>query len=462
MTTLHAEPVTARHAKPLQSPAPEQPNPSPTPAPATPVQSNPVNSNAFYPKEVQSFKETGLPDSFIESLVFKHLLGVGSNTGRGIARDLALPGKDLQELLASLKNRQLIAYKGSATMGDFEYALTDAGRERAKRFLEETTYCAQAPVTLPDYVESVRLQTIEHEHGGPEALREAFADLVIADSVLDQLGPALNSGRGLFIFGEPGNGKTSIAERVTACFGSSIWIPRALFIQGEVIQFYDQQCHEEIINDKPSIVRGGEHDRRWIQIKRPTIVVGGELTMDALELNVNQQSHITEPSIQLKSNCGTLVIDDFGRQRVDPVALLNRWIVPLEKRYDYLTLANGKKIQVPFDQLIVFSTNLEPKELVDEAFLRRIPYKINIPDPTEEEFRLLMKLTAGNYKLTHDDASVDHLIETYYRQTKRRFRGCHPRDLLLQIINEAKYLSVVPAMSKEAFDRACARYFTLL
>lgn len=418
----------------------------------------------FVPRPREKFAEMRIPETLIEALVFRHLLAAGSNTGRGIAVELCIPGKPTLALMADLKNRQLVVYKGNASMGDFEYTLTDAGRDRARRYLEECTYAGAAPVALEDYVESVKAQTIEREHPGPEQLRAAFQDLLINDAMLRRLGPAINSGRGLFLYGYPGNGKTSIAERVTSCFGTSVWIPKSVFVEGEIIQFYDPQCHELIDDSKPSIVKGQgqEHDTRWVRIKRPTIVVGGELTMDALELRFNGFTKITEPSVQMKSNCGTLVIDDFGRQRMPPIELLNRWIVPLEKRYDYLSLANGKKIQVPFDQLIIFSTNLEPKELVDDAFLRRIPYKINVSDPSEEEFAELMRIMAERFGLAHNESAVQHLVSAHYRANGRQFRCCHPRDLLLQIINQAKFARREPVMSVEGFDEACANYFTLL
>lgn len=430
--------------------------PAMTPSPAS------KSSNGFLPRPCETYAQMGIPDSLVEALVFKHLMAAGANTGRGIAMELCLPGKPTMALMAELKNRQFVVYKGNASMGDFEYTLTESGRERARKYMEECTYNGAAPVPLADYVKAVKAQSIETEHPGPEQLRAAFHDLLINDAMLGRLGPAVNSGRGLFLYGYPGNGKTSIAERVTSCFGSDIWIPKALFVEGEIIQLFDPQCHEAVGSGQPSIVKGQEHDTRWLRIKRPTIVVGGELTMSSLELQFNRITKIAEPSVQLKSNCGTLVIDDFGRQRMEPIELLNRWIVPLEKRYDFLTLSNGKKIQVPFDQLIIFSTNLEPKQLVDDAFLRRIPYKINVPDPSESEFRELMRIMAGKFGMAYDESAVTHLIDAHYRANHRPFRCCHPRDLLLQIVNQARFARREPRMTIEGFDQACANYFTLL
>jgi predicted ATPase with chaperone activity len=281
--------------------------------------------------------------------------------------------------------------------------------------------------------------------------------------MLRKLGPAINSGRGMFLFGAAGNGKTSIAERVTAAFGKYIWIPRALGIDGDIIRLFDPVNHEEApLEDESAMASATKIDQRWLRIKRPTIVVGGELTMDNLEVTLNTTTGISEAPMQLKSNCGTLVIDDFGRQRMTTDELLNRWIVPLEKRYDFLNLASGKKIQVPFDQLVIFSTNLEPRDLVDEAFLRRIPYKIEATDPSEENFRKLVEIMAKVVKVEYNAAAVDHLVENHYKKKGRPFRNCQPRDLLLQIRNLCLYENRPPAMTPEAMDFAVDNYFSVM
>lgn len=281
--------------------------------------------------------------------------------------------------------------------------------------------------------------------------------------MLDRLGPAMNSGRGLFLYGSPGNGKTSIAERVTRAFGKYIWIPRAIGIDGEIIRLYDPVNHEEApLSPGTGVWDKRKIDKRWVRIFRPTIVAGGELTMSSLEVTINTSTGISEAPLQLKSNCGTLVIDDFGRQRMSIDDLLNRWIVPLEKRYDFLNLPNGKKIQVPFDQLIIFSTNLEPRELVDEAFLRRIPYKIEVIDPTEEEFRDLFKMVGQQLGLEYRPEAIDYLIQTHYKATGRPLRFCQPRDLLLQIRNYCAYHDQPPKLTNEHFDLAVENYFAVM
>jgi predicted ATPase with chaperone activity len=281
--------------------------------------------------------------------------------------------------------------------------------------------------------------------------------------MLRRLGPAINSGRGMFLYGSAGNGKTTIAERVTRAFGQYIWMPRAIGVDGEIIRLYDPVNHEECpLPVNTALLDQSKIDRRWIRIRRPTIVVGGELTMESLEVTLNRSTGISEAPLQLKSNCGTLVIDDFGRQKMSTDQLLNRWIVPLEKRYDFLNLPNGKKIQVPFDQLIVFSTNLEPRDLVDEAFLRRIPYKIEIVSPTEAQFRSLFKMMSDRLGFEHDQEPIDYLIQTHYLATGRPFRACQPRDLLLQVRNYCLYYKQQPKISREFLDLAVENYFAVM
>lgn len=415
----------------------------------------------IYPVEPQTLAELGLPETFIDAQVCKYLFATGEAMTRKVERDLCLPSKPVQDVLAVLKKDRHIFYKSEA-MGDFMVCLSESGRDRARRYLDENMYVGPAPVLLSHYIESVKQQSITKERPGKKAVKTAFADILLEERVLDRLGPAINSGRGLFLYGFPGNGKTTIAERITKSFGEDIWIPYSIYVEGEIIKFYDAESHERVADDKLGVPEGETYDPRWVKVTRPTIVVGGELTMSSLELQYNPHTKITEPSVQLKSNCGTLVIDDFGRQRMAPIELLNRWIVPLEKRYDYLILANGKKIQVPFDQLIIFSTNLEPKDLVDDAFLRRIPYKICVEDPTEEMYRKLLKFMAGKFKIPYEEAAVDYLVQTHYLQKKRPFRCCQPRDLLQQIINFSAYHGMEPRMTNQAMDAACENYFAVM
>jgi hypothetical protein len=426
---------------------------------------NARSGEPFTPRAPADFKEAGLEPGAVEGLIVKYLSIVGSAMGGEIAKELCLPTQPIIDYLSFLKQQQILVYVGSSHMGDFTYTLTDAGRDRAARFMMESMYVGPAPVPLNAYVEAITAQTITAMQPREEDLRKAFSDLLISREMFNVLGPAINSGRGMFLYGAPGNGKTCIAERITRCFGDTIYIPRCLVVDGLIIKLFDAANHEEIACRQDSIFRKDHIDERWVRIRRPTIVAGGELTMNSLEVQYNATSKTCEAPLQMKSNCGTLLIDDFGRQRMAPIELLNRWIVPLEKRYDFLSLPTGKKVRVPFDQLIIFSTNLEPRELCDEAFLRRIPYKINVCDPTEAEFRQLFDLVGPQMGFEMDAAAktaLDHLIETHYRKVGRPFRCCQARDLTLQVRNRCLYLGQPLKLTPELFDHAVSAYFTVM
>ncbi len=420
-------------------------------------------SSSFIPRQPRTIAETGIPPALIEKIIMRYLLQVGSETGRRIASQLKLPFKVIEPLLKQQRTDKHIDLSGTTSSGDSEFCITDSGRERARRYNDESTYFGSSPVSLDDYKDAVARQTIAGQVVTADDLARAFKGLIINSAMMNRLGPAINSGRGMFLFGEPGNGKTSIAERVTAAFGSTVWIPRAICIDGDIMRIFDPGVHDEV--EEPaqtgSLMDLQDIDRRWVQIKRPTIIAGGELTMDELEVSQNSQSKICESPLQMKSNCGTLVIDDFGRQKMPVDMLLNRWIVPLEKRYDFLNMPSGKKIQVPFDQLIIFSTNLEPKDLVDGAFLRRIPYKIEVPDPSEEEFRELCRIMCGVMGFEHKPDVIDYLVETHYKGV-RPFRLCQPRDLLLQVKNYCQFHNLHAEMSQAAFDAAVENYFSAM
>ncbi len=424
---------------------------------------NSGDSGQFRPASPETLAETGLTFEEVERLILKYLLSKGSAKGRDVSGHIRLPFQIVDPILKTLKQERMVAFKGAAEMGDYEFAITDYGRERAGRYSDECTYFGSAPVTLPDYLEAMAAQSIAKQQASEEDLRAAFSDLIISQDMFARLGPAINSGRGMFLFGDPGNGKTSIAERVTKCFGSTIWIPRTLGIDGDIIRIYDPGTHEEVETvSHEGIFDLSGVDQRWVQIVRPTIVAGGELTMDELEIVQNPQTKICEAPLQLKSNCGTLVIDDFGRQAMPVDLLLNRWIVPLEKRYDFLNLPSGKKIQVPFDQLIIFSTNLEPKDLVDDAFLRRIPYKIEVKAPSEEDFRKLFHMVAPNLGFEYNEEAITYLIEKHFKAENRPLRACHPRDLLQQVKNFCVYKKQKKQISNEAFDFAVFNYFSVM
>jgi predicted ATPase with chaperone activity len=421
-----------------------------------------LSDDSFRPAEPRSIEETGLSAALVENLILKYVLLIGSAAGRKIADNICLPFGLLEPILQSLRQRQLLVNSASAQMGDFVYTLTDQGRQRARSNMEQCSYLGAAPVPLDDYIVSVEAQTVRAEAPQKRHLQKAFSDITVEPDMLDMLGPAVNSGAGLFLYGAPGNGKTTLAKRITMCFGSSIWIPRTITEDGQFIKLFDAACHESIENNDSGILKSAEHDRRWVKIRRPTVVVGGELTLDSLEIRHDATSNVSEASLQLKSNCGCLLIDDFGRQRISPTDLLNRWIIPLENRYDFLTLATGKKIQVPFEQLIIFSTNLQPTDLADEAFLRRIPYKIEVGDPTREEFLTLFKIIAKSLHCEFRSEAVDHLIEKHYTRVGRPLRRCQPRDLMYQVRNFCVYNSLPVEMRPEYFDRVVPSYFTVV
>ncbi|MFQ5429789.1 MAG: AAA family ATPase [Phycisphaerae bacterium] len=443
----------------IQAPPRQRPMKTPPKHPAKQTSS----AQAFLPAQPANFKEAGLDVGVVEALLLKYLAGAGSSSGGEIAGELCLPSEPIIEHLAHLKHQQIVVHVGN--MGDFTYSLTEKGRDRVQRCLRESLYVGPAPVPIEVYIEAVRAQTITRLHPREEDLRRAFGDLLLSEDMFEVLGPAINSGRGMFLYGDPGNGKTSIAERITRCFGDEIFIPKCLIADGYILKLFDAANHEVVSYKQDSILKKDKFDERWVKIKRPTVIVGGELSMDALEVRYNTTTKTCEAPIQLKSNCGTLVIDDFGRQRMRPVELLNRWIVPLEKRYDFLTLPNGKKLQLPFDELIIFSTNLEPRELCDEAFLRRIPYKINVGDPTEKEFRELCAMVAPALGFTLDDkswAAIDYLIEKHFKRPNRPFRYCQARDLMLQVRNRCLYTQREPTLTPEMFDYAVSVYFTIM
>ncbi|MBN2022095.1 MAG: AAA family ATPase [Pirellulales bacterium] len=415
---------------------------------------------SFRPAVPQSLAETGLTTSFVETLICKHLAVVGTSSGRSIAERICLPFGVLESIFQSLRTRQILVHAGAAPVNDYHYTLTEQGRDRTQVASRACAYVGPAPVPLVDYVLSVDAQTIRAESPKRQQLAKAFADISVDTNLFESLGPAVNSGAGLFLYGAPGNGKSTLARRITSCFGQNIWVPHALIEDGQIIKLYDNAYHTAVEEDADSLIKATEHDRRWIKIRRPTVVVGGELTLDSLEIRHDPTSNVGEAPLQMKSNCGCLLIDDFGRQRVEPTALLNRWIVPLENRHDFLTLSTGKKFQVPFEQLIIFSTNLEPRDLVDDAFLRRIPYKIEISDPTETEFHELFKLYAQTFGCEYRREAVDYLISTHYRPLGRPMRRCQPRDLLSQILNYCTYNDVPMEMRPDHFDRVVKSYFT--
>lgn len=416
---------------------------------------------AFEPREVRSIEDTGLPAQFLIDLALKIIYNASTITGHEVAQRMRIPYVGvLDRVLESLKRDSYIEVKGGSALSSasYIYTVTSRGNIRGVELLDRSSYTGAAPVTLADYWESVEAQTIDDVVVNQASVRDAFKHMVIGEPLLNQLGPAINSARSLFLFGPPGNGKTTLAESASKLLGGYIYVPYAIEHDGNVIKVYDTIFHTTPENEDR---RPDSTDRRWVRSKRPVVIVGGELTMEALDLVYSETSKYYEAPFQLKANGGMFLIDDFGRQHVSPRDLLNRWIVPLEKREDYLNLRTGQEITVPFDQLIIFSTNLEPRNLVDEAFLRRIRYKIEVPNPTIEEYEEVFRRICDARGIPYDFSAVEFILD-YYDRRGLEPRFCHPRDLVDQMIDIAEYLDQPRILSKELLQTACDSYFVRL
>jgi hypothetical protein len=434
-----------------------------TPATATATATATVPSHAAPPPPVlKSLQDTGLAIDQIEQLLVKTLYG-GEASGLALADRMRLPFTMLEPLIERVRSELLVEVRGSAGAGasSYRYALTDAGRDRARQYLDISQYVGPAPVSLAGYLAQMRTLAAARQYIDRERLRQGFEHLIISDQVLEQLGPAVNAGKAVFLYGPPGNGKTVIAEGLGRALGGDMYMPHAIDIDGHVMTMFDPIVHESLEEDTEtfSVISTAPRDRRWVRIRRPVVMVGGELTLEQLDLTFNPMTKFYEAPIQLKANGGVFLVDDFGRQRIRPQELLNRWIVPLESRIDYLTLHTGKKFQVPFDVLVVFATNLDPASLADEAFLRRIPYKIPIVDPTTDEFSRIFDLNCRRRGLRFHQVMVAYLQRRHYGPMGRPLRSCHPRDLLDQVTALCRYRGVEPSITRELLDAACASYF---
>ena len=418
-----------------------------------------------FPAPAQTLEASGLTLDLILQLTLKSLHFAGELTGSELSRRLGLEFPVIAPALDLLKAQYQIGIVGGGAVGgaSYRYRITDAGRGRAALFLESSHYVGVAPVPLAQYQEYLNA----YRKAAPRAVtrervRGAFSHLIISDRVIDQLGPAINAGHSMFVYGPPGNGKTVISQAIHNLLEGEIAIPHAIEVEGNIIRVFDPVTHEAVAAEETresSITSDCVGDRRWVRCRRPMVMVGGELTLDALELSYNPTTGLYRAPVQAVANGGVLVIDDFGRQRCSPRDLLNRWIVPLESRVDFLTLRSGQKFELPFMTLIVFATNLRPEELVDEAFLRRIQYKICADSPTVDEFSAIFASCCSTLGVTAESGLVERLLIDYYRPRKIALRGCHPRDLIKQALSLASYLNRPPHLTTDLLEAACNSYF---
>jgi hypothetical protein len=406
--------------------------------------------------------DSGLHPDTLAQLLLKTLLG-GELSGSGLAERMRLPYSLLDSMIQHARIEKLVEVRGTSGVGSagYRYILTDLGRDRAGQFMDICRYVGPAPVPLTQYNAYVRACMAARRAVDRDTLAHGFGHLVVSKGMFDQLGPAVNSGKSLFLYGAPGNGKTVLAEGIGKALGTEMYVPHAVDVDGQVITMYDPVNHQRMggAAESASVVANASQDQRWEKIRRPVVVVGGELTLEMLDLTFNPIAKFYEAPIQLKANGGVFVVDDFGRQRIPPRDLLNRWIVPLESRVDFLTLHTGRKFEIPFNVLIIFATNLKPQSLADEAFLRRIPYKILAKNPTHDEYCKIFELNCKRRGLAYDPVMIEYLERTYYKPRKLQMRACHPRDLVEQVVDICRYQKRDMAITRELLDMACGSYF---
>jgi hypothetical protein len=427
---------------------------------------NDVIPMAATPLAPATIEDTGLPADQISQLLIKSLYS-GEATGLLLSERMKLPYALLEPLIENARVERIIEVRGASGTGTagYRYLLTDVGRERARQYFDINSYVGPAPVPLSAYAAYMTEARAARGYIDRDRISGGFSNLIVDPAMFEKLGPAINAGKAVFLYGAPGNGKTVLGEGMGRALGGDLHIPFALDVDGQIITVFDPINHEPIEPESErdvqemGLLAAASRDRRWVHIRRPVVMVGGELTLNMLDLSFNTISKFYEAPIQLKANGGVFLVDDFGRQRMRPEDLLNRWIVPLESRVDYLTLHTGKKFVIPFDVLVVFATNLDPMSLADEAFLRRIPYKIEIGDPTLDQFTRIFELNCRRRNLKFHEVMVAYLHRRHYRPYDRPMRSCHPRDILDQITALCRFRGEEPSITRELLDAACDAYF---
>lgn len=440
----------------IPRPAASRPEPTPT---AQPQNLSPGDGPGVVPPMPESLDDTGIPVSVIEQLILKFLYFRGELLGRELGSLLGLQFSMIDELLETLKRQHHVGVKKSLGMGNSSgvFALTETGRGLAREYLENNQYAGPVPVPLFQYSEVVRRQRLPENWLSPSALKGAFKHLVVEQDILARIGPAVNSNKSFLIYGQPGNGKTALAEALFRVESTPIYMPYAVESQGNIVQLYDPIYHQKIDDeeyDSVAMNAGGGFDRRWFKCKRPFIITGGELSLDMLDLSYNKVSKVYDAPFQLKANNGIYLIDDFGRQKASPAEILNRWIVPMERHVDYLSFQAGGKMTVPFEAFLIFSTNLRPDQLGDEAFLRRIQYKMFLRSPGKSEFVQIFERFIQTRMLDCDASVIEGFVDKHYVQGGKRYRRCHPRDVISHAVDIINFESLPKELTEDVLDRA--------
>lgn len=430
-----------------------------------------VEQEVAYPTQLQSLQELGINFSLLIKLYLKHLLNSGSMRNDELASKMAIPVSLLEEPTRFLRNEALIEGRGKGSAGVsgiMNLSLTDRGREHARNYMEENTYAGPVPVTLSQYRAQTKKQTVREQLANREDVDNVFANIVVQKGTLTQIGAAFNSGGSLFMYGPAGTGKTFLASQMLRLLQGHIVIPYAVEVEGQIIRVYDPVNHDAVHEtqqaEEPSstdLRKPDEEtmDARWVLCERPVIVAGSELTLEMVDLQYQPAIGFYEAPLQMKANGGIFLIDDLGRQIVQPKTLLNRWIVPLENEVDYLGLHTGTKFQIPFDIIPIFATNIHPEKLADEAFLRRLGYKIHIDYLSDEEFHSIFKQYCQANGIDYDAELVDYLIQEHYRPANRSLAACQPRDLINKVIDFSLFEGNKPRLTKELLAQAWQTYF---